>query len=40
VRLEVAVAVPGVDAAFAAEALELLEWPCLAGYLASFASTA
>jgi DNA mismatch repair protein MutS2 len=39
VRPEVAVAVPGANAAIAAEALELLEWPRLAAHLASFAST-
>jgi DNA mismatch repair protein MutS2 len=40
VRAEVAIALPGADAAIAAEALELLEWPRLAGQVASFASTA
>ena len=39
-RAEVAIALPGADAAIAAEALELLEWPRLAGQVASFASTA
>ncbi|MEB3256281.1 MAG: endonuclease MutS2 [Synechococcaceae cyanobacterium] len=38
-RAELVGAVPGPDAAIAAEALELLEWPRLAAQLASFAST-